>query len=149
MECLKFGELFSTDRKNNQINIGEFGLHLQCCWRLTNDNQILVASNDLFEQADENADYNEDFEWDTIMGNLRDVKLENILKTNRLLVEKIVSDNFRGFEISFSDKIKLTVFPNVSSQANGNEFWRLLDNKPTNKNHFVVTTRGIEEEDEE
>ena len=85
MECLKFGQLLIADKENNQINIGEFGLHLQCPWRLTNDSQILVADNDLFEQPDENADYDPDFEWDKTMANLRDRKLDNILKTEGLL----------------------------------------------------------------
>ena len=62
MECLKFGHLLTDDKGNNQINIGEFGLHLQCPWRLTNDNQILLADSDLFEQPDEKADYDLDFQ---------------------------------------------------------------------------------------
>ena len=149
MECFKFGHLLNADKGSNQIDIGEFGLHLQCPWRLTNENQILVADSDLYEQPDENAGYDEDFEWDKTMANLRDIKLDRILKTEKLIVSTVVSDNFGGFEIIFNDNIKLTVFPNRSSKAYGNEFWRLLDNRPTSKSHFVVTTNGIEKDDEE
>jgi len=147
MECFKFGHLLSTDNNNKQINIGEIALHLQCPWRLTNDIQILVADNDLFEQENPNAEYDEDFEWDKKMGNLRDIKLDKILKIEGLIVVAILTDNFGGFEIAFNDKIKLTAFPNLSSKAEGNEFWRLIDNRTLSKKHFVVTTNGIIQSD--
>ena len=83
------------------------------------------------------------------MANLRDIKLDYILKTEKLIVTTVASNKFGGFEIIFNGNIKLTVFPNLSSKADGNEFWRLLDNRPTSKSHFVVTTNGIEKNAEE
>ena len=45
MECLKFGIVYRTDKDGKQNNVGEFALHLQCPWRLTNENEIIVGPN--------------------------------------------------------------------------------------------------------
>ena len=55
MECLKFGTLFQTDKNGETYNVGELELHLQCPWRLANDNEIIVGNGDLYEQADEGS----------------------------------------------------------------------------------------------
>jgi len=138
MECLKFGILFSTLKDGKEVNIGQFGLHLQCAWRITKKNGILVGDLDRYDQPDEFANYDENFNWDTVSGNLRDVRLSNILKENKLIVQAVKADNFGGFEILFENNMQLTVFPNLSNKSEYNELWRLMDNRKNNKRHFVV-----------
>ncbi len=105
MECIKFGILYGLDRKGIERQIGEFGLHLQCPWRITKDNILLVGSDDLFKQPDETAEYDENFDWDLQMGNLRDVQMANFLNSGKYIVESVNADDFGGFE--FQENILL------------------------------------------
>ena len=143
MECLKFGTFYQTGKDGKTHNIGEFGLHLQCPWRLTNDVCILVGSDDLFEQIDENAEYDKNFDWDVKNGNLRDIKIGALLSSNHLIVGSAIADIFGGLRILFEANIALTVFPVVSSKA-GEENWRLIDNTSNNKRHYISQSVGYE-----
>jgi hypothetical protein len=143
MECLKFGILYISDFKNIKRQVGKFGLHLQCPWRITKDNTLLVGSDDLVEQSEETAEYDENFDWDVQGGNLRDVKLELFLSSGKYLVKSVEVDDFGGFELTFNDNVKLTVFPTLSSKSTYSEYWRLLDNRSENKEHFAVGSFGI------
>lgn len=144
-ECMHFGISYKFDRKGNKIQVGEFGIHLQCPWRITKENILLVGSDDVAEQPDENAEYDENFDWDVQGGNLRDVKMAEFLNSGKYIVESVKADNFGGFELLFNDNIRLTVFPASSNKNIYSEHWRLLDNRDENKNHFVVTPLGVEE----
>jgi hypothetical protein len=138
MECLKFGHEFETDAGDKQINIGQFGLHLQCAWRITQGQKILIGCNDVYEQSDPAAKYDPDFDWDGTI-NLRDKKMRELIGSY-LTVEKIATDDFRGFSIYFNGDIVLTTFPITSLN---DEYWRLLDNRPATNSHFVVGGDGV------
>jgi len=141
MECLHFGTILRKNHKGIERQIGEFGIHLQCPWRITKGNGLLVGSDDVWEQPDENADYDENFNWDVQGGNLRDVRMAAFFNSGKYVVQSVKVDDFGGFELSFNDDVKLTVFPASSSKS---EDWRLLDNRDENKHHFVVGTLGID-----
>ena len=143
MECLKFGHLLETNKSGKQIQIGEFALHLQCPWRFTNEAKILIGSLDLYEPVDENAEYDEHFDWDRPNENLRDFKLLELITTQDLTTVSVVADSFGGLEISFINSIRLSIFPAYSKVDQYSEHWRLLTNKATNKNHFVVGGFGV------
>jgi len=143
MECLKFGNLLDTNKEGKEIEIGEFALHLQCPWRFTYETKVLIGSLDLYEAVDENAEYDEHFDWDKPNGNLRDFKLQEIIKTQDLIATSVVADTFGGFDVLFSNGIKLSVFPAYSKVDQYSEYWRLLTNKATNRNHFVVGCFGV------
>ena len=142
MECLKFGHLLVSD-EGNWLNIGQFGLHLQCPWRLAKNHTLLVGEADVYEQPNEEADYDEEFEWDRDMGNLRDQKLATLIQQKGLLVMSVKVDNFGGFELVFENQVKLIVFPTLSSKADGGEYWRLIGNQSAESSHFVVGSTGI------
>ena len=144
MECLKFGYLLETNKAGQEIQIGEFALHLQCHWRLASDTKILIGSDDLFEPVDENAEYDENFDWDKANGNLRDLKLQELINNPDLIVNSVIADNFGGFDLLFSNGIKLTLFPAVSKVDKYSEHWRLLSNKDSNRSHFVVSNYGMQ-----
>ncbi len=143
MECLKFGTLYIEDKKGDIFNYGELGLHLQCPWRLTNDNEIIVGSNDLYEQADETADYDENFNWEEFDANFRDVKLGKFITEKEHIVTSAIADKFGGLQICFDNNVLLTIFPVIASKAN-NEYWRLLDNRNETKNHYVSKSTGYD-----
>jgi len=137
IECLHF----SIEKQT-----GEFGIHLQCPWRITKDNAILVGYNDLTEQPDETAEFDDNFDWDEQMGNLRDVKMANFLNSGKYIVELVEADNLGGFKLAFNDNIELTVFPTMSSKNIYGRYWRLLDNTANDSKHFVVSSHGIDED---
>ena len=146
MECIKFGILYGiVDRSGLERQIGEFGIHLQCPWRITKGNTLLVGNDDVVKQPDETAKYDENFDWDVQMGNLRDVKMADFLNSGKYIVQSVKADEFGGFELTFNDNVKLTVFPASSNKNIYSEHWRLLDNRDESKNHFVVTPLGIDE----
>jgi len=140
MQCFQFGNLTII---NDKKAFGEFALHLQSPWRLTNSNEIIVGSSDLYEQADENAEYDPDFEWDKFNANLRDVKLEKLFSDNKLIVVSANVDTFGGLVINFDNNVSLTVFPDLSSKAE-NEYWRLIDNRNTKTKHYESWSTGYE-----
>ncbi len=140
MECLQFGQHFITDKVDGELNIGEFGIHLQCPWRITKGQEILIGSFDVYEQADQNAKYDPDFDWDRPNVNLRDKNLNELIENVKLTVERIDADDFGGFTIIFNDNYTLTAFP---AKSITDEYWRLLDNRPNLERHFVVSGEGI------
>lgn len=139
MECLKFG--FKTNDKNQ--NIGEFGLHIQTDWRIINEKNILVGSNDLFEPNSKNQSES-DFDYEN--GNLRDEKLHKIINSDNLIVSKIRIDKIGGLNIQFKNQTELQIIPTNSSESEYNEFWRLIDNRKQEKEHIVSRISGIENE---
>ncbi|MFO0330374.1 MAG: hypothetical protein ACK514_03420 [Bacteroidota bacterium] len=140
MECLKFGQHFITDKVDGQLNIGEFALHLQCPWRIVNGQKILIGSCDVYEQADQNAKYDPNFEWDKADVNLRDKKIKELIEKEILTLEKVETDDLGGFELVFNNNFSLSTFPSISLEF---EYWRLLDNRSTPNKHFVVGGDGI------
>lgn len=148
MECLKFGILYKVNHKGIERQIGQFGLHLQCSWRITKDNIIIVGDDDLYEQPNEMAEYNENFNWDIQGGNLRDIKLCTFINSRKHIISSVEADDFGGFELIFDNNIRLTVFPTLSSKSIYNEYWRFLDNRGEDSKHFVVNSFGIDEDNE-
>lgn len=139
MECLKFG--FKTNDKNQ--NIGEFGLHIQTDWRIINEENILVGSNDIYEPNSENQS---ELDFDYEDGNLRDEKLKNIITSYDLIISKVFTDKIGGLNIRFNDKSELQIIPTNSSESEYNEFWRLIDNRESESKHLVSRINGIENE---
>lgn len=143
MECIKFGSFYQINNKGIEQNIGEFGLHIQCPWRLTNDKGIIVGSSDLYEQIDESAEYDENFNYDIIGGNLRDYKFRKFIAESNNIVNKINADIFGGLQIGFDSDVILTIFPVTSSKADV-EYWRLIDNRDATKKHYISSSQGYE-----
>lgn len=141
MECFHFGILTVVDDKQAY---GEFALHIQCPWRITNRKEIVVGYEDLYEPINENAEYDPDFDWDISGGNLRDVKLDDLLKREKLTVDSVNVDEFGGFILHFTNNIDLTIFPTLTRKFEYGEYWRLLYNRTDESHHFVVGTFGIE-----
>ncbi len=143
MECLKFGTTSRLSKKRDRMmEVGEFGLHIQCPWHLRDAEKIIVASNDIFEPANENQAFDENFDWDKANANLRDVKLSNFLIQFQPIVISCKADVFGGLEINFETGIQLFVFPDASKIDC--ELWRLIDNRTTPSTHLVRYTKSFE-----
>ena len=146
MECLKFGTLYRTEKDGKKYNIGEFALHLQCPWRLTNENKIIVGSSDLYQKADETAEYDENYDYLEFNANLRDVKLDKLIKNKSIKIISAKADKFGGLKICFDNNITLTTFPDLASKSD-NENWRLIDFRNENSIHIESWTTGYETSD--
>ena len=138
MECLKFGLKEQESIKSRIVNVGEYGLHIQCDWRIIKENEIIVGSRDLFEPS---TTIQDSHEFDYEKGNLRDKKIRNLINKNRLIVKSIISDNFGGLKIEFLNNYLIEIIPMTTTE---DEYWRLLNNKNEKEKHFIISGNGIE-----
>lgn len=146
LACFDFGPRHpSTNRKGQPIEYGEYVLHISCHWRFTHQDKIVVGSRDLFYPPDGSANPPEDFDWDTEMGNLYDVRMKTFMEEHAnqpLFVTSIEAGRAGSVSILFSDDYVLDIFPDHSVVGeNYVEYWRLLN---VGNDHFVFTGNGIE-----
>lgn len=141
---LGFGDIIQIIRRGKTLETAEYALHIQCAWRITLKNKIAVASRDFYSPSSEWDGDMDDFDWD-IQGNNRfDERINAFIKDNeRLMVQKIESDEFGGLKIYLSDGYKLEVFPDSSEDDEQSEHWRFFKRKD-NSPHFVSTGMGTE-----
>lgn len=143
LQVLKFGIRISTaDRKGRPCEIGEYGLHLQCPWRISGPDGVVVGAMDLYHPPGEQPEVPPDFNWET--GNRRDERLSAFFertKDNPTQVLKASANDCGGFVLDLAGGFQLEVFP---ADSLPDEYWRLL--KPRDlESHFVVTGKGIEQ----
>jgi hypothetical protein len=131
----------SLDFWGNPREVGDLALHVQCAWRITQDDRVLVGSNDLYYPADydENNARSPEFDWERDP-NRRDKLLASMFEngTKEFLVQKVEVGLAGSLHIALSGNLFLEVFPNDSLTG---EHWRLFE--PDKKGHFVVTGSGI------
>lgn len=149
VQVFKFGERIprmtrATKRRPAEtVVIGEYGLHLQCPWRITQGATIMVASRDLsYAAGDDPYQGYEDFDPDK-EPNRRDERISALFASwadRPPVVEVLEADLVGGFSLSLTGRYTLDVFP---SDSLGREHWRFLPNR-SKGDHFVVTGRGIE-----
>jgi hypothetical protein len=129
--------------RGNEKEFGELALHVQCAWRVTRADRIVVGSRDLYYPADYREDeaVPSEFDWDRDP-NRRD-KLLTLLFENgakEFVVERVAVGAAGSLHIELSENLALDIFPNDSLS---DEHWRLF-NPGTHGEHFVVTGSGIE-----
>jgi len=142
---LEFGEMITITRRDKTEQTAEYSLHIQCSWRITQQNTILTASRDFYSPNSECFEVDENFDWDIVGNNRFDERIKSFLHAvqNRLIVEKIDSDEIGGLKVFLSDNYVLEVFPDSSQDDEYSEFWRFFTRKDDIP-HFVVTANGIE-----
>jgi hypothetical protein len=125
--------------------IVSFNLHVQCSWRITIDNVIIVASKDKFYPRGDPYQGIDSFDWTVPFSSQVDEKLALLFDHNKYPEWTVLSadiDNYGGVIIKFSANREFSIYPDNSL---GGEFWRLLPNDH-DLEHFVITRRGIERE---
>ena len=129
--------------------VGEYGLHVQCPWRLENDTGIVTGNDDLYVPSKRGDQLVESFDWEK-GGSLQDEALRDLLggydpdtkqivnSTNLLTVDAVQTDVAGGFCLSLSGGYRFLVFVNGTNR----EAWRLFkpskDGTKSNEKHFVV-----------
>lgn len=138
-----FGKwVIKKNRLGIEKKVGEFSLHVQCSWRLSNCNKIIVAYRDVYMPSSQ-CNEEDEFNWEIQGMNFFDEKAEEInnnLKSS-LFVKQISADYLGGVRIKFENDYELELFPD---ESNGDdEFWRFITNIHTS-NHMVVSGNGVE-----
>ncbi|MCT2347612.1 hypothetical protein M4D71_26045 [Niallia taxi] len=141
---LGIGDLVKINRRGRIEETAEYALHIQCSWRITLGNKIIVASRDFYSPNSQWDEKNEDFNWDIKGNNRFDERINTFIKDyGQIEVLQVDSDEVGGLNVTLSGNYKLEVFPDSSEDDEQNEHWRFY-NRKENSPHFIVTGNGIE-----
>lgn len=145
MATFAFGQRRKVpDRHGGEREVGDYALHVQCAWRITRDDRVVVGNRDLYYPADY-RDVSEEippeFNWDR-SPNRRDRLLRSLFESNvrGFTVEAVEVRAAGGLQVMLVDGLRLDVLPHDSLN---HEHWRLF--RPgVDAPHFVLTGSGIE-----
>jgi hypothetical protein len=147
LACFQFGEHHkSRTFRGEEKEVGDYALHVQCSWRITHLNDIVVGRSDLFQPEDSRS-APEDFDW--VEGNLFDLRIGELFSEGREYEVTGCSMGAAGvLTINLQNDLKLELFPDSSTPSADYEFWRIFSpsheekpHDPTEK-HFVMTGAG-------
>ncbi len=157
MQMFQFGAQHPTmTRRGKPALIGDYGLHVQCAWRIVGLKGIVVGSLDLYSPAGDADEAPLDFEWDKHGANRRDERLQALFASHSgvvsghhaphsgtsLVVNTVQGDDIGGVMLTLSGDYSLELWPHDSLSG---EHWRLLINISGESRHFVITGRGVED----
>ena len=142
MQCFKFGKSRKTWSKfrKKAVVTTEFNLHIDCVWRLSRRERIILAYRDYYFRPDNDEVQRQD--WDWMVANRYDERNKAFVQSHKevpLVVKKILADRIGGFRLTFTDGVVLDVFPDNSGKE---EFWRFF--RSGARKHFVVIGDGDE-----
>jgi hypothetical protein len=133
-----------TPRSPDRIT-GEYALHLQCPWRITEKGEIRFGSHDIFRPRDPSLPSDDESvdrpgcSW----FDRRAEEFNSAAEARPLRVRLVTADPFGGFALQLDRGVSLEVFPDSSAYPQTAEHWRLL--RPgADSPHFVVTNHGRE-----
>src|ERR1700674_3899295 len=130
------------DSQGNTQEVGEFALHVQCPWRITQKEQVVVGSQDLYYPANyrDEEDVPPEFDWERDLNRLD--KLVRSVFENAMqgfIVQTIEVAAAGSLHIALSEDLSLDVLP---CDSLSHEYWRLFEPDQVEP-HFVVTGNGI------
>ena len=121
--------------------VGEYSLHVQCSWRITRGDEVVVGNRDLYYPPQEADEVPENFNWEAIGSNRRDKRIAALFQneTRQYLVRFIEVGEAGSFRILLDNDYAIEVFPDDSLS---DEHWRIF--RPhMEEPHFVVTGKGL------
>ena len=130
-----------TGWKNETKEVGDYALHVQCAWRITLGDKVLVGRGDIFRPPEESDEpIPADFDWEKANRFDKIVKefFENESRQSTVL--SVAAGDAGSFTITLQDGYTIQAFPQDSESG---EHWRLFS-PCTTKPHFVVTGKGLE-----
>ncbi|WP_421381728.1 hypothetical protein ACOJQI_20880 [Bacillus salacetis] len=138
-----FGDLLPVTKRGETSESAENTLHIQCSWRMTKGNKIIVASQDFYSPNSDWDENEEGFNWEDQGSNRFDERIKSFMEDESdLIVDGIDSDNIGGLKVLLSKKYALEIFPDSSEDDDYSEFWRLISQN--GNPHFIVSGKGIE-----
>ncbi len=132
------------DYRGNPREVGEYSLHVQCAWRITRGEKVLIGSRDLYYPAGYTGRDEEippGFNWDVQGANRLDELVSALFRDRHagFLVQRIEVGNAGAISLRLEDDMSLEIFPHDSSEG---EHWRLFS--PGEKgSHCVVRGTGF------
>jgi hypothetical protein len=129
--------------KGIEKEVGDYALHVQCAWRITHSEKVIIGCGDIFSVPQESTEpIPGDFDWQK--GNRFDRIAADLLQNESLtlVVLSVNASDAGSFSIGLQDGYNLEVFPDHSESG---EHWRFF--KPyTAEPHFVFSGRGFQQE---
>lgn len=123
MIWISFGrKIVTVNHRNKKIQKSEYEFHIQCPFRITRDNNILLSNYDIYELQEETS--NE--KWDVYGNNKYDKTVNEILLP--ILPLKVIKVNYSkigDIEILLEKDIIIDIFVNSSDFV---EEWRFINN---------------------
>ena len=140
MAMFDFGVRRKFIDRGSEKEIGELALHVQCAWRITRQDRVVVGSRDINYPADyyEGGTVPDEFDWDRDPTRLDKLVLELFDQgTKQYVVQRVEVGDAGRFCVVLSSDLSLQVFPDDSLP---DEHWRLFIPR-AHQPHFVVTGR--------
>lgn len=136
---LSFGKpvTITTDTGTREVN--EYALHVQCPWRFTKDNSVILGARDIYDPLDPALDLDSDWNWDEFD---RDISKQSVFEANSqtinenllpLIVNGIVQNDNGDLRIEFTKNVVFEVFITGLRKY---EYWRFIDFNT--HEHYVV-----------
>ncbi len=128
------------ERRGSFQEAAEYSLHVQCAWRLTDPEKIIVGSADRFIPNSAN-NYSDNFDWDVQGENRCDEQLKALFSgfEDGFIVKDVSADRFGGLKIHLAESLLLEVFTDNSTDDEAWRYFRSGWDFP----HLVVTGTGI------
>lgn len=140
MQCFHFS---SSEWEVCKVTKSFWSLHIQCPWRICDETRIVVGHTDMYEPVEEDAPYDESFNWDVKGGNLRDAKLAFMMQSPSPLVQTVAADALGGLEMRLEQGLVLSAFPTLTRKHDYGEYWRVFNASEEDSAHFVASAREI------
>lgn len=159
MLCLHFGQLIekrcAVRGEDGKFTVapalvGEFALHISCCFRLSCGRHIIAAKSDLYQMSAEargrlGDEIPEDYDYDPIGNNrLDEIIASSLSDLSGFIVKKITVRRFGDLQIEFENRFELEIIVDLSG---GEECWRFF--RQGEMTHLVVTGQEIAAEEQE
>ena len=143
---LGFGkDVTSKNYRGEERKVAQYSLHIQCPFRISCNGKKKLGSGDMYE-PNSITEWSGDFKWDRAGVNLYDenaLLLTQELSNGDITVTNIKSSEMGDVQICLSNSCVIEIFTNTSSKT---EEWRFFETG-TEKEHFVVTGKGIKDKD--
>jgi hypothetical protein len=137
----EFGSRRTVQGTKGVKEVGDYALHVQCAWRITQADKIVTGRRDIFCTPTEAIEpTSDDFDWQ------RDNRFDRMVKqlfqneSRQFQVQSVHAGEAGSFTLALEDGYKLDVFPQDSESG---EHWRLF--KPYSEEpHLVFSGNGLQ-----
>ena len=129
--------------KSGPKQVGDYALHVECAWRISRADRVIVGNVDLYYPADLTIEVPlPDRGWDT-GPNRRDELIRLLFEDGKreFMVRRVDVGSAGALTIVMDEGLLLEVLPNDSLSL---EYWRLFRPSSDDEAHFVCTGRGIQ-----
>lgn len=143
LHSLQFGgPVPFTRRDGTRVEVGRYALHIQCAWRITDENGVVVGSRDRMTPRGNPDEVPEGFTWNVPGSTLCDEKVEQLLQAHAaspLVVESVEIGHHGAFRLALSSSLALEVFPDSSKD----EQWRFMDRAGDDRGDYVYPPSAV------